>query len=338
MTHRPPKKQRWHVCQIEKDILKALMKRSNRKGLLHAFVYFSGLFILGWLACLSIGTVWMVPTFFVYGTVYCFSNHMLHETHHRTPFRSDKLNSIFNWIAGFMIGEEPVFNRWQHLQHHFHTYSYPDDPEAEPERPVHLLKFMAKYFGFGPTGVKRVIKHACGRITEEADDYVPRSHWRQLVWSARGFIAAHILLIAVCLVAHSWLPLLFTVGARYYGAPIPRALDVLQHLGLETNVDDHRLNTRDVYLNPILQFLYWNMNYHIEHHMFPSVPFHALPQLHEEIKEQLPRRYNGLIEAHRELIPVLFKQQEQPSYHITPNLPEEPTTTAPEAHSLLGRS
>lgn len=25
-------------------------------------------------------------------------------------------------------------------------------------------------------------------------------------------------------------------------------------------------------------FFYWNMNYHIEHHMFPSVPFHTLPK------------------------------------------------------------
>ena len=41
---------------------------------------------------------------------------------------------------------------------------------------------------------------------------------------------------------------------------------------------------RTVYMNPVLRFLYWNMNYHIEHHMFPMVPYHALPKLHEEMK------------------------------------------------------
>ena len=41
-------------------------------------------------------------------------------------------------------------------------------------------------------------------------------------------------------------------------------------------------------MNPISRFVYWNMNYHVEHHMFPMVPFHALPALHAEIKDDLP--------------------------------------------------
>ena len=52
---------------------------------------------------------------------------------------------------------------------------------------------------------------------------------------------------------------------------------LLQHIGLADNVIDHRLNTRTVYMNPITRFIYWNMNYHVEHHMFPMVPYHALP-------------------------------------------------------------
>ena len=63
---------------------------------------------------------------------------------------------------------------------------------------------------------------------------------------------------------------------------------VTQHLGLAEDVLDHRLNSRTVYMNPIFRFLYWNMNYHVEHHMFPLIPYHALPKLHEEIKARLP--------------------------------------------------
>ena len=51
---------------------------------------------------------------------------------------------------------------------------------------------------------------------------------------------------------------------------------------------DHRLNSRTVYMNPVFRFIYWNMNYHVEHHMFPMVPYHALPKLHELIKHDLP--------------------------------------------------
>ena len=53
-----------------------------------------------------------------------------------------------------------------------------------------------------------------------------------------------------------------------------------QHAGLAEDVLDHRLNCRTVYMNPISRFIYWNMNYHVEHHMFPMVPYHALPRLH----------------------------------------------------------
>ena len=61
-----------------------------------------------------------------------------------------------------------------------------------------------------------------------------------------------------------------------------------QHLGLAEDVLDHRLNSRTVYMNPIFRFLYWNMNYHVEHHLFPLIPYHALPKLHAAIKADCP--------------------------------------------------
>ena len=56
---------------------------------------------------------------------------------------------------------------------------------------------------------------------------------------------------------------------------------VFQHASLEHDVLDHRLNTRTCYINPISAFIYWNMHYHVEHHMFPMVPYYNLPELHE---------------------------------------------------------
>ena len=44
-------------------------------------------------------------------------------------------------------------------------------------------------------------------------------------------------------------------------------------------------------MNPISRFVYWNMNYHVEHHMFPMVPYHALPALHAEIKRRSARAH-----------------------------------------------
>jgi fatty acid desaturase len=95
----------------------------------------------------------------------------------------------------------------------------------------------------------------------------------------------------------------------------------LQHVGLAENVWDHRLNTRSIRFNFFCSFLFMNMGYHVEHHIYPLVPFHALPRLHERIKTQLPRPYRGLWEGSLELLPVLFRQQRDPAFFVRRPLP-----------------
>jgi Na+-transporting NADH:ubiquinone oxidoreductase subunit F len=94
-----------------------------------------------------------------------------------------------------------------------------------------------------------------------------------------------------------------------------------QHAALAVDVLDHRLNTRTIYMNPVLRFLYWNMNYHLEHHMYPLVPYHQLPKLHELVKADCPAPFSGLIEAWREIIPALFRQLRDTSHFARRPLP-----------------
>ena len=70
-----------------------------------------------------------------------------------------------------------------------------------------------------------------------------------------------------------------------------------QHVGLQDNVPDFRLCTRTILLNLVVRFLYWHMNFHIEHHMYAAVPCYNLGRLHEAIKHNLPRSPNGLLET-----------------------------------------
>ena len=102
-----------------------------------------------------------------------------------------------------------------------------------------------------------------------------------------------------------------------------------QHAGLAENVLDHRLNCRTVYMNPINRYLYWNMNYHVEHHMFPLVPYHNLPKLHELVKADMPPPYHGLLEAWREIIPALLRESKDPDYYVKRPLP----APAPQAEA-----
>src|SRR4029078_2719546 len=86
------------------------------------------------------------------------------------------------------------------------------------------------------------------------------------------------------LVAWTPLPILFIGGPSIYGAGLMVFFGLTQHPRLSETTLDHRYSTRTVYMNPVLRFLYLNMNYHVEHHLFPSVPYPALPRLQQEVK------------------------------------------------------
>ena len=110
---------------------------------------------------------------------------------------------------------------------------------------------------------------------------------------------------------------------------------VLQHAGLADNVVDHRLNSRTVYMNPISRFIYWNMNYHVEHHMFPMVPYHALPRLHEIMKADLPLPNRSIAAAFREMWPAIKRQVMNEDYYIRRDLPSTAKPYREDLHQYV---
>ena len=130
---------------------------------------------------------------------------------------------------------------------------------------------------------------------------------------ARIWLAIHLAVIALAIVHRLMLPVMYVgILPSVYGGWLYLVFGLTQHAGLAEDVLDHRLNARTVYMNPIFRFLYWNMNYHVEHHMFPMVPYHALPELHEVMKADTPTPYASTIEAYREIIPALLRQEKRP--------------------------
>ena len=108
---------------------------------------------------------------------------------------------------------------------------------------------------------------------------------------------------------------------------------MLQHAGLAEDVLDHRLNSRTVQMNPISRFIYWNMNYHVEHHMFPMVPYHRPPALHALIKHDLPPANTGFVDAYREVWPALKRQLRHPDWFLKKELPASAKPYRPEFHA-----
>jgi fatty acid desaturase len=82
---------------------------------------------------------------------------------------------------------------------------------------------------------------------------------------------------------------------------VNRILEVCQHFGRSPETNDFRNNTRTLILGRFLSFLYSNMNYHQEHHMFPAVPYYRLPNLHKHLikMNEIQKPHRGLVEGFR---------------------------------------
>jgi fatty acid desaturase len=223
-----------------------------------------------------------------------------------------------------MIMRDPTVWRWSHTRHHTDTIIVGRDPEIAIMRPTVILKVIASFFAIPQTwaAIRSMIGHALGRVSPEEASFIPEMERGKVYLVSRVTLLIHLAVIGISIKAGSILPMLL-VGPlpTMYGAWVHVMTGLTQHGGLAENVLDHRLNSRTVYMNPVLRFIYWNMNYHIEHHMFPMVPYHALPALHEELKPYMPPPATSVFAAYREIIPAILRQVREPLWHIEPKLP-----------------
>ncbi|MEJ5170114.1 MAG: fatty acid desaturase, partial [Fimbriimonadales bacterium] len=134
-------------------------------------------------------------------------------------------------------------------------------------------------------------------------------------------LAGHAAVVGVSL-ASGWWPVALAVTTCRFFAPILQFLtNATQHIGLMDRYPDYRVCCRTIELNPVLRFLYWHMNYHTEHHMYPGVPCYNLGKLHRLVRDQLPPTARGLIRTWLQIRPILRRQAEEPEYRYVPPLP-----------------
>lgn len=316
----------WYAAPIPRKELKQFAKRTDLPGIIHFGSYFALLVGTGVLAWLLMGTWWLfVPVYLIYSMIFAFSEAAWHETVHGTAFRTRWLNRAVNWITSFMGHRDVVFSTWSHAIHHSYTSHKETDPEIQAPRPPNLLVILWNFTRMQGSILQlwMMVRHAFGNITPLARRIVPEAEWGKLVWNARLFLALYLALVAWSAAMQSWLPILFLFAPRFFGAWLLESVVTMQHPGLAEDVWDHRLNTRTVLIPKWVQFLYFNMNYHIEHHMYPLVPFHALKDLHERVKDHYPRTYQGYWSVYRDLIPTLIRQVKDPEYFIHQEVPPE---------------
>ena len=295
-----------HIHQIKEIVqrnrLRALMGRSDRHAWLYLLRHFSIICITACLVYLSADSIFFVPAMFLHGVgiVHLFSPQ--HEFAHRTAFRTRWLNDFFGWIFGAIILLPNVYFRWEHTAHHSYTQSRSRDPELIPQ-PKNLfgyflyLSSLPYWWGF----LKPFLFHLCGVITSEEKLFLPHTERWKVILEAWAILLIYVLLSAWMITSDSSTPLYYWLIPRFLAEPYMRMVRMTEHVGRPVNNTDLLENTRTTLVNPLLRWLAWNMPYHAEHHLSPSVPFHALPAFHNEIKQHHKKVARGYFDAHKDI-------------------------------------
>ncbi|MDB5551708.1 MAG: fatty acid desaturase [Rhizobium sp.] len=314
----------WYHTDVPRKTMKELMQRSDGPAIRDTIIWIGGLILMAAGGIYFWGSWWCVPFFFVYGVLYgsaCDSR--WHECGHGTAFKTRWMNDAVYEIASFQVMRNPVTWRWSHARHHTDTIIVGRDAEIAVMRPPDLLRAGLAFIGVLDAwgSLKTIARNALGNLSDDEKSYIPEMEQGKAITAARWHMAIYIATIALALYMWSWLPLMIIGLPRLYGCWHMVMTGLLQHIGLADNVVDHRLNSRTVYMNPISRFIYLNMNYHVEHHMFPMVPYYALPKLHELIKHDLPAANPSIWHAYKEAWPVVKRQLRYEDFYLKRELP-----------------
>jgi fatty acid desaturase len=295
---------------IDRKRLKSLAKRSDRPGLIW-LAKWAALLVVGVGAVhVTVGTPWIILTMGFYAFVLTVPAYSLsHETAHGTAFRTRWLNEVVLWVSSFLYFGEPYHRRYAHTSHHTKTWHVGEDGQMPFDTPMTFGGWLYEQSGlplFWYEG-KIIIAHAFGIVGSEARRYTPEGEVPKLVWGARAFLLGYVLIAAAIFAGQTWL-LIYFVIPRVLGGPAMQFFTTIQHAELQENDPSIVKSTRSFAPSALDRFLYMNMNNHVEHHLYPQVPFYSLPDLHEEVKDQLPPPDPGLIRTNLELLGVVIRR------------------------------
>ncbi len=314
----------WYQSPVPRGELRKLLERRDGPAIRDTVIWFFLLGLTGWATAALWGTWWAVLPYLAYCVLYATaSDSRWHEAGHGTAFRTDWMNNLLYEIASFMVMRESVVWRWSHTRHHSDTIIVGRDPEIQVQRPPNLREHFLSLFAVGAYRgyFPGVFRHAAGKMSDSERTFIPESEFPKIYRNARMILGIYAAAFALAAALQSWLPIFLIVLPHLFGTWLMIVHNTPQHAGLAENVLDHRLNCRTVYMNPASRFLYWNMNYHVEHHMFPLVSFHSLKKLHELIKDDCPPPYLSIGAAWKEILPTLLRQARDPAYHVKRRLP-----------------
>ncbi len=273
---------------------------------------------------------WIVLALLIHGSVVSNLNAGVHELIHERVFKTRWPNLFFLGLISFTNWWNYRFFQLSHNEHHKYTLHQPDDLEVVLPQNITIFNFISNTIVDFWTPIRKIKENllfSFGILSGDWEKYiVSRENKKTQQWVfnwSRFLLLGHGLIIAVSLYYGNWMvPLLVSFG-RFYGGGLALLMGATQHIGLVDKVNDFRLCCRTVKFNPLFEFLYWRMNYHTEHHMYPAVPCYNLPKLHKAIKHELPHTTKGIFETWAHIVHILYRQKWDPGYQYRAPLPTD---------------
>ncbi len=285
------------------DTLKTLNERSNGKGLVQLLTHLAVMAGSGYLwASHWVEGALALPFLLIYGFSFAAMFAPLHECVHRTAFANKQLNDIVAWLAGVLSLYNSTYYRPYHSWHHRYTQIPGKDPELANAKPANWRQYLFHLTGL-PWWWGKIITYWQLATGELENYYFIKDHHRdKIIRSVRlqllTYISAIVLTTAL---GHPAAIFWYWLLPLAIGQPILRFVLLAEHTGC--TYDNHPFtNTRTTLTLFPLRVLMWNMPYHSEHHLYPSIPFHALPQAHQLLHAYCQQLDPGYIQVHRNLI------------------------------------
>ena len=324
-----PRSITWYRCAVSPRDFKSLHEKSDLLGWLQTGGNLGFLFLTGGTALYSslhwpLGVTLLL--IILHGSLMSFNINAVHELGHNTVYKTKALNAFFEKFFSFFGWTNCEMFDLSHTRHHRYTLHQPDDLEVTLPYKAVLRELLIRGI-FNPMGIWWTVSNtwriANGKFQGDWENKIAPEgspdRARVVRW-ARVMLAGHGSILAVSIYFHLWaLPLLTTFSAGVFGSALQNLCNTTQHIGLQDSISDFRLCCRTFTLNPFVQFLYWHMNYHIEHHMFAAVPCYRLGRLHRLIKHDLPPCPHGIVSTWKEICAIQKLQEKDPTYqHVQP--------------------
>lgn len=316
------------VIQISNEEIRLLHEIPRFRSIMQTLV------VIGTYLTLSVCGFWF-NNWAVWLLVWCVQGFLfvcifaaIHYCSHSSLYRSKNANRFVGVVFSLILLMNFHFHKYIHLGHHQETRNkglIVGDTSAWQTFPD-IKTYLKALTSFYPLTVwknwwiatKGIYLNSLQKHQQEESDtaikfyasYFKTPEQRQVVLQNNWLLLAWFVLMAGLTLIYPWvLFCAYWIPLLTFASPLGFILTITDHYGCESGLNHNELNdTRTMIPNPIVRFYYFNNNYHVEHHLYPSMPEHNYSKIHQLVKHRLKYAEESYLMFHyklmRNLMPI----------------------------------